>query len=229
MNVKLVKLVLVRHGESIANANNTYTGWDDVALSPLGIKQAQQAGYKLKKVDNFLPTAIHTSVLSRAIVTANIIADICNFLYLPIYKTWRLNERHYGALRGMNKQISKRVYGTKQVLSWRRGFESIPPLLATPSNDRRYQIGDLKNIPRGESLHQTQNRLMPYYYDHIASKLLLGQDQLVVAHGSSLRALIKKIENINDQDIVKVEVANAEPIIYTLDANLKIIDKNILI
>lgn len=122
MNVKLVKLVLVRHGESIANANNTYTGWDDVALSPLGIKQAQQAGYKLKKVDNFLPTAIHTSVLSRAIVTANIIADICNFLYLPIYKTWRLNERHYGALRGMNKQISKRVYGTKQVLSWRRGF-----------------------------------------------------------------------------------------------------------
>ncbi|CCI81199.1 phosphoglycerate mutase 1 [Lactobacillus hominis DSM 23910 = CRBIP 24.179] len=225
---KVVKLVLVRHGESIANRDNVYTGWNDVALSAKGIQQAKSAGLKVAQISNFAPTHIHTSVLSRAIITANIIADICDFLYLPITKTWRLNERHYGALRGINKDVSRKVFGKEQVLKWRRGFDSVPPLLAQPVQDRRYQNCDMHLMPQGESLHQTQRRLMPYYIDHIAPELLAGRDQLIVAHGSSLRALIKKIEDISDTDIVKLEVPNAQPIVYTFDENLNIVKKEIL-
>lgn len=228
MVVVLVKLVLVRHGESTANADNVYTGWNDVPLSKKGIEQAKHAGLQVEKISDFMPTHIHTSVLSRAIVTANIIADICSFLYLPITKTWRLNERHYGALRGINKDVSRKVFGKEQVLEWRRSFDSVPPKLARPVQDRRYKYCDMHLMPQGESLHQTQERLMPYFWDNIAPELLAGHDQLVVAHGSSLRALIKKIENISNQDIVKVEVPNAQPIVYTFDENLKIIKKEIL-
>lgn len=224
----MVKLVLVRHGESVANAANMYTGWDDVPLTKKGKKQAQNAGLLIKKINNFYPTHIHTSVLSRAIVTANIVAEICDFLYLPITKTWRLNERHYGALRGLNKDISRKVFGKEQVLLWRRSFNSVPPKQGSPVIDRRYQGCDQHLIPRAESLYQTQVRLMPYYNDRVASRLLDGEDQLIVAHGSSLRALIKKIENINDHDIVKLEVPNAQPIIYTMNKHLDIIDKEIL-
>ena len=224
----LVKLVLVRHGESIANRDNVYTGWNDVPLSKKGIEQAKDAGLKVAKIPDFVPTHIHTSVLSRAIMTANIIADVCSFLYLPITKTWRLNERHYGALRGINKDVSKKIFGKEQVLKWRRGFDSVPPLLTQPVQDRRYQKYDMRLMPQGESLHQTQERLMPYFWDHIAPELMSGHDQLIVAHGSSLRALIKKIEGISNEDIVKVEVPNAEPIVYTFDSDLHIIKKEIL-
>lgn len=224
----MVKLVLVRHGESVANAANVYTGWNDVPLTEKGKQQARDAGNLINKVKDFHPTHIHTSVLSRAIVTANIVADVCNFLYLPITKTWRLNERHYGALRGLNKDISRKVFGADQVLEWRRGFDSIPPKQGSPIIDRRYRLCDQHLMPRAESLHQTQIRLMPYYYDEIASRMLMGEDQLIVAHGSSLRALIKKLERINDHDIVKLEVPNAEPIIYTMDEHLNIVDKQIL-
>lgn len=224
----MVKLVLVRHGESIANAENVYTGWNDVPLTDKGIRQARKAGEALKTLNDFFPTHIHTSVLSRAIVTANIIAETCGFLALPITKTWRLNERHYGALKGTNKDASRSIYGKEQVLLWRRSFDAIPPLQKQPLNDRRYSLLDPKLIPRAESLHQTQDRLMPYYYDQIASRMRLDQDQLVVAHGSSLRALIKKLERINNQEIINLEVPNAEPIIYTMDADLKIIKKQIL-
>lgn len=224
----MVKLVLVRHGESVANAANVYTGWNDVPLTEKGRQQARDAGKLINKLTDFYPTHIHTSVLSRAIVTANIVADTCNFLYLPMTKTWRLNERHYGALRGLNKDISRKVFGAKQVLEWRRGFDSIPPKQGSPIIDRRYRFCDQHLMPRAESLHQTQLRLMPYYYDEIASRMMRGEDQLIVAHGSSLRALIKKIENIDDHDIVKLEVPNAQPIVYTMDERLKIIDKQIL-
>jgi 2,3-bisphosphoglycerate-dependent phosphoglycerate mutase len=224
----MVKLVLVRHGESVANAANVYTGWNDVPLTKKGEAQARAAGKLIKTIPDFKPTHIHTSVLSRAIATANIVADVCNFLWLPITKTWRLNERHYGALRGLNKDISRKVFGPKQVLEWRRGFDSIPPKQGSPIIDRRYKLCDQHLMPRAESLHQTQLRLMPYYHDEIASRLLRGEDQLIVAHGSSLRALIKKLENINDHDIIKLEVPNAEPIIYTMDDQLNIIKKEIL-
>lgn len=225
----MVKLVLVRHGESLANSANVYTGWNDVALSSKGIQQAKKAGKQVSQIVDFNPTHIHTSVLSRAIVTANIIADVSNFLYLPMTKTWRLNERHYGALRGINKDTSRIIYGKKKVREWRRGFDSMPPLLNEPFHDRRYKNIDINCVPVGESLHQTQNRLMPYYYENIASQLLQGHDQLVVAHGSSLRALIKKLEKINNQEIINLEVPNAEPIVYTLNCQLDIIDKEILI
>ena len=224
----MVKLVLVRHGESVANAANVYTGWNDVPLTEKGKKQAENAGKLIKQIPHFFPSRIHTSVLSRAIVTANIIADVCGFLYLPITKTWRLNERHYGALRDLNKDISRQVFGKEQVLQWRRSFDSVPPKQGSPIIDRRYQKFDQNLMPRAESLHQTQLRLLPYYHDEIASRLLQGEDQLIVAHGSSLRALIKKIENINDHDIVKLEVPNAEPIIYTLDEHLTIMNKQVL-
>ena len=197
-------------------------------LTKKGKKQEKKAGELINTISDFAPTHIHTSVLSRAIMTANIIADVCSFLYLPITKTWRLNERHYGALRGINKDVSKKIFGTKQVLEWRRGFDSVPPLLTQPVQDRRYQKYDMRLMPQGESLHQTQERLMPYFWDHIAPELMAGHDQLVVAHGSSLRALIKKIEDISNEDIVKVEVPNAEPIVYTFDTNLHIIKKEIL-
>lgn len=224
----MVKLVLVRHGESIANAENVYTGWNDVPLTKKGEEQARQAGRLINKIDDFQPTHIHTSVLSRAIMTANLVADVCNILWLPITKTWRLNERHYGALRGLNKDISRKVFGKEQVLLWRRSFDSIPPKQGSPIIDRRYKLCDQHLMPRAESLHQTQLRLMPYYYDEVASRMLMGEDQLIVAHGSSLRALIKKLEDINDHDIVKLEVPNAQPIIYTMDDQLNIIDKKIL-
>ena len=224
----MVKLVLVRHGESVANAANVYTGWNDVPLTNKGEEQARHAGKLINRISDFNPTHIHTSVLSRAITTANIVVDVCNLLYLPITKTWRLNERHYGALRGLNKNISRKVFGAEQVLEWRRGFDSVPPKQGSPIIDRRYRFCDQHLMPRAESLHQTQLRLMPYYYDEVASRMLMGEDQLIVAHGSSLRALIKKIENISDHDIVKLEVPNAQPIIYTMDDHLNIINKEIL-
>lgn len=224
----MAKLVLVRHGESTANRDNIYTGWNDVPLSSKGMEQAKSAGLKVAHISDFVPTHIHTSVLSRAILTAYIIADIGNFLYVPITKTWRLNERHYGALRGMNKDVSREVYGKEQVLEWRRGFDSVPPLLDKPVIDRRYQTTDMHLMPCGESLHQTQQRLMPYIEDHVFPELRKGHDQLIVAHGSSLRALIKKMEQISDKEIVKLEVPNAQPIVYTFDQNLNIQGKEIL-
>lgn len=223
----MVKLVLLRHGESLANKSNVYTGWNDVALTAKGRAQAEAAGNLINLIPQYDPTHIHTSVLMRAIVTANIVADICHFLYLPLTKTWRLNERHYGNLRGINKEESKKIFGKEQVLEWRRGFYAIPPAGKKVSS-RRYASCDYHLLPRAESLYQTQLRVWPYYQDHVANRLKMGEDQLIVAHGSSLRALIKKLENINDQDIIKLEVPNAEPIIYTFNPQLEIIDKKIL-
>ncbi|WEV70541.1 2,3-diphosphoglycerate-dependent phosphoglycerate mutase [Lactobacillus sp. ESL0785] len=223
----MVKLVLVRHGESTANSANVYTGWNDVPLTEKGQQQARHAGELIKCISDFYPTHIHTSVLSRAIVTANIIADVGHFLAVPITKTWRLNERHYGKLRGINKDLSRQIFGKEQVLEWRRGFYSVPPE-GKPVNDRRYASFDLHCLPLAESLFQTQQRLLPYYHNEVASRLIKGEDQLIVAHGSSLRALIKKLEQINNHDIVKLEVPNAEPIIYTFDQQLRISNKKIL-
>lgn len=223
----MAKLVLLRHGESTANFANVYTGWNDVKLTAKGRMQAQNAGELINQIPDYHPTHIHTSVLQRAIITANIVADICHFLYLPLTKTWRLNERHYGKLRGINKTVSRDIFGEKQVRKWRRGFYEIPPAgkkVTAPC----YAGCDWRRLPRAESLYQTQKRLMPYYYDQVASRLSKGEDQLIVAHGSSLRALIKKLEDIDDYDIVKLEVPNAQPIIYTFNDHLLITKKEIL-
>ncbi|AEV94678.1 2,3-bisphosphoglycerate-dependent phosphoglycerate mutase [Pediococcus claussenii] len=222
----MVKLVLIRHGESTANKNNEYTGWTDVPLTKSGIKQAHVAG-KLLADANIDFTMVHTSMLKRAIVTANIILDETRQNWLPIQKSWRLNERHYGALRGLNKSDTRKVYGAEQVALWRRSFSAVPPLLDHAEYDRRYAINGIMQEPLGESLKMAYNRLIPYWIDQVAPRLLDNQNQLIVAHGSTLRALIKYLENISDDGIDGVEVENGQPIVYQFDSQLKILTKEI--
>ncbi|MFD1672279.1 2,3-diphosphoglycerate-dependent phosphoglycerate mutase [Agrilactobacillus yilanensis] len=220
----MAQLVLVRHGESTANRDNIYTGWSDVPLTAKGEQEAKQIGAKLATLQ--IPfSACHTSVLTRAIMTSYLILDQLHLNWIPLYKTWRLNERHYGALRGLNKAKSKEIFGVTQIARWRRSFTSVPPMLETPDLDRRYQQLDVRDVPRGESLKMAAARLQPYYDDQIVPRLMRGEDQLVVAHGSSLRALLKYIENISDTDINGVEVQNGEAIIYSFDEQLNLVDK----
>lgn len=222
----LVKLVITRHGESQANRDNVYTGWSDVPLTAKGIKQAQMAAQRIKNL-NIHFSDVHTSMLQRAITTANLICDEIEQSYLPIHKTWRLNERHYGALRGMNKDDSKQQFGVEQVAKWRRGYSEVPPQLSKRDHERRYDRLGVQ-IPLSESLKMTQERLLPYWNDVIAGQLIDGQNQLIVAHGSSLRALIKYLDQIPDDQINSVEVPNGQPIVYELDSKLNVIQKQIL-
>lgn len=223
----MVKLVLLRHGESAANFSNTYTGWSDVPLTAAGIAQAKAAGAALAEWGE--PFAhVHTSVLKRAIQTAYLVQEAIGQTWLPITKSWRLNERHYGALRGLNKDKTRALFGKAQVAQWRRSFSDRPPLLAQARRSRAYQRYPAAIIPRGESLKDAEQRLIPYWSDEIAPRLLAGKNQLVVAHGSTLRALIKYLEQISDAGIDHVEVANAQPIIYTLDERLTIVNKETL-
>ncbi|PMD68376.1 2,3-bisphosphoglycerate-dependent phosphoglycerate mutase [Companilactobacillus nuruki] len=220
----MVKLVMVRHGESIANALNQYTGWSDVGLTQEGIVQAHKAAEQL---EGLYFDHVHTSVLKRAIMSAYIIQDELNLNYVPITKTWRLNERHYGALRGQNKDVTRREFGMEQVHQWRRSFYSIPPRLTQPDpNIGPYKYFGPEIMPRAESLYQAYQRIIPYYVDNVGPRLLDGKNQLIVAHGSTIRALIKYIENINDKDIDGVEVANGKPLIYEFDDKLNIVNNN---
>lgn len=215
---------MVRHGESIANALNQYTGWNDVGLTQQGVVQAHLAAEKLK---GFYFDHVHTSVLKRAIITAYIIQDDLHLNYLPVTKTWRLNERHYGALRGQNKDATRREFGAEQVHQWRRSFYSVPPKLPqADGNIGPYKYFDADIMPLAESLYQAYQRIVPYYVDHVAPGLLDGKNQLIVAHGSTIRALIKYIEGISDKDIDGVEVANGKPIIYEFDQKLQIVNSN---
>lgn len=221
----MVKLILVRHGQSVANAQNKYTGWSDVALTSRGRQDALHAGRLLKQAQIHF-AAVHTSVLQRAIITAYLIQEQCQALATPIYKSWRLNERHYGSLRGLNKDYTRQKYGPHQVALWRRSYRSIPPQLQqVDTNVRTYQRYPQSILPRSESLAMALKRTVPYFQDQIAFRLKKNQNQLIVAHGSTLRALIKYLENISDQDIDGVEVKNAQPIIYELNHNLQIITK----
>ena len=222
----MTSLIVTRHGESQANRDNIFTGWSDVDLTSKGYLQAQQAGRLIKNTGlNF--TAVHTSMLKRAIITANIILAEIDQLWIPEYKSWRLNERHYGALRGQNKQLVAQEVGAAQVKLWRRSFKTVPPLLEAPDYDQRYaKLG--VTIPLGESLQMAQQRLLPYWQDQIAPRLLDGQNQLIVAHGSTMRALIKYLENISDDEISSVEVPNGEPIRYDFDEQLNIVKKTFL-
>lgn len=220
----MVKLILVRHGESIANAENVYTGWNDVGLTPKGIEQTHQTAKQLAGIPI---EHVWTSVLKRAIVSAYMIQDDLDLNYLPITKAWQLNERHYGALRGQNKDATRREYGAKQVQIWRRSFYAFPPKLQEP--DKRvgpYKWVDPKAMPYSESLYAAYLRIIPYYIDHIVPELLDGKNQLVVAHGSTIRAMIKYLEQIDDKAIDGVEVANGEPLIYEMDDSLNIIKSN---
>jgi len=209
----VAQLVLVRHGESTANRNNEFTGWTDVPLTPKGRQQAKQVGQKLAE-RQILFNQVHTSYLQRAITTANIILFEMNQSWLPMTKTWRLNERHYGALRGLNKDLARKEYGFEAVALWRRSYTAVPPLLTKVTPDRRYPNG---LEPYGESLKMASDRLLPYWTQVIEPALKAGKNQLIVAHGSSLRALVKYLEHISDEDIDGLEIGNGEPISYTFD------------
>ncbi|MDO4455096.1 MAG: 2,3-diphosphoglycerate-dependent phosphoglycerate mutase [Ligilactobacillus agilis] len=222
----MATLVIVRHGQSQANQDNIFTGWTDVPLTTFGIKQAQHVGYQLAKLGLEFDD-VHVSYMQRAIITANVILDEIDQLWLPIHKTWRLNERHYGALSGLNKAAVKEKVGADQLHAWRRGFTAMPPKLTTRQHDRRYDRLGVK-VPLSESLMLTQKRLLPYWQDQIAPRLLAGKNQLVVAHGSSLRALIKYLDGISDEQIDQVEVPNGEPILYQFDEHLKIMKKEFI-
>ncbi|KIS03787.1 2,3-bisphosphoglycerate-dependent phosphoglycerate mutase [Paucilactobacillus wasatchensis] len=219
-------LIITRHGESQANRDNIFTGWTDVPLTDKGISQARVAAQQIMQLGVYFHD-VHTSMLQRAILTANLICDEIGQAYVPIHKSWRLNERHYGALRGCNKDVVKKQYGAQQVAKWRRGFSALPPQLTQADHERRYDRLGVK-IPLSESLAMTQNRLLPYWNNQIVPQLLNGKNQLIVAHGSTLRALIKYLDQIPDDQIDQVEVANGQPIVYRFDEHLRVQSKKSL-
>ncbi|MFT9214080.1 2,3-bisphosphoglycerate-dependent phosphoglycerate mutase [Liquorilactobacillus ghanensis] len=223
----MVKLVLLRHGQSLANQKNEYTGWTDSPLTEQGRQEARHAG-QLLATTGIQFKALHTSLLSRAIETSYIVLEQIDQNWVPIKKTWRLNERHYGALRGLNKDKTREIYGKRQVALWRRSFATVPPLLPQVDQERRYQTWPETILPRAESLKMASERIIPYWLDEIAPALLHDKNQLMVAHGSTLRALIKYLENIDDRSIDGVEVENAVPIVYELDNKLRIKQKTSL-
>lgn len=223
----MAKLVLVRHGESIWNLENKFTGWTDVELSSNGIKEAHEAGKLLKNM-NFHFDIAYTSVLKRAIDTLQIIMDEMN-LDVKVIENYKLNERHYGALQGLNKDETIKKYGQEQVRLWRRSKDVRPPLLSVddkrnPKFDKKY-IG-INDLPLGENLEDTIKRVKEYYEDVIKKDLLNNKDVIVVAHGNSLRALIAYLENLNDEEIINLEIPTGKPICYIFDDNLKIIKKD---
>ena len=222
----MAKLVIVRHGQSQANRDNIFTGWTDVPLTEKGIEQGQMVGDELARMGIQFDDA-HTSYMSRAIKTMNIILERIDQLYIPVYKTWRLNERHYGALSGLNKAKVKEEVGAEQLHRWRRGYSEVPPKLKHRQHERRYDRLRVK-MPYSESLAMTQKRLLPYWEDQIAPRLMDGKNQLIVAHGSSLRALIKYLDQIPDDQIDQVEVPNGKPILYELDPALNITKKTFI-
>lgn len=195
-------------------------------LTAHGVAQGHAVGKELAH-RHLLFDDVHTSYMKRAIITADIILDELGQDYLPIHKTWRLNERHYGALAGQNKDAVKAKYGEDQWHRWRRGYTDVPPALTQRTHDRRYDRLGVQ-VPLSESLQMTQERLLPYWQDQIAPRLLDGKNELVVAHGSSLRALIKYLDQIPDDQIDQVEVPNGEPIIYHFDEHLRTIKKELI-
>ncbi|MGA2023692.1 MAG: 2,3-diphosphoglycerate-dependent phosphoglycerate mutase [Steroidobacteraceae bacterium] len=219
------KLVLVRHGQSTWNLENLFTGWTDVDLTALGREEARQAGLELKRA-GLLPDVVFTSVLKRAIRTEWLMLDEMDLLWLPVERTWRLNERHYGALQGLNKAQTVERHGEAQVLIWRRSYDIPPPPLAAddprhPRFDPRYREVDAADLPATESLKDTLARVLPYWQERVAPELLRGRQVLIVAHGNSLRALVKMLDGLSEQAIVELNIPTGVPLLYELDDALK--------
>ena len=224
-----MELVFIRHGQSEWNAKNLFTGWRDVNLSEKGVAEAQAAGQKLAAAGYEFDQAF-TSVLTRAIKTCNIVLEESGQLWVPQTKSWRLNERHYGALQGLDKQQTAEKYGADQVHIWRRSYDTLPPLLPeddefSARKDRRYAHLAADTVPDGENLKITLERVLPLWQDVIAPAILAGKRVLVAAHGNSLRALTKHIEGIGDDDIMKLEIPTGQPLVYRLDGSLKVLEK----
>ena len=221
----MIKLVLVRHGQSIWNLENRFTGWTDVELSEQGIKEAREAG-KILKDKGFEFDIAYTSVLKRANDTLSYILEELGEKDIPIKKSWRLNERHYGALQGLNKDETKQKYGNEQVLLWRRSSNVKPPELSEdderyPGNDPKYKELSKEELPKTENLIDTIERVMVYWNSDIKKDLEQGKRVIIAAHGNSLRGLIKYLDNMTDEEIIKLELETGNPICYELDDNLK--------
>ncbi len=219
------KLVLLRHGESIWNQENRFTGWTDVDLTPKGLEEAKNAGILLRE-HGFTFDIAHTSLLKRAIRTLWITLDEMDQMWIPIELNWRLNERHYGALQGLNKAETAQKYGDEQVLIWRRSYDTRPPAITVedsryPGFDIRYRNLPPSDIPVAESLKDTVARFLPYWDQSVAPQIRAGKKVIIAAHGNSLRALIKHLDNISDQDILNYNIPTGIPLIYELDNNLK--------
>ena len=218
------KIVLLRHGESIFNKENLFTGWTDVDLSEKGLEEAKNCGRLLLK-ENFIFDVAFTSVLKRAVRTLWITLDEMDQMWIPINHSWRLNERHYGALQGLNKAETLAKYGEKQFLIWRRSYDIQPPALTYeddryPGLDPRYKNLIKQEIPLTECLKDTVNRFLPYWKESIAPLIQSGQRVIIVAHGNSLRALVKYLDNMSDQDVLKLNIPTGIPLVYELDDNL---------
>jgi 2,3-bisphosphoglycerate-dependent phosphoglycerate mutase len=220
-----IKLVLLRHGESIWNKEDRFTGWTDVDLSDKGIIEAKEAARSLRE-KGYLFDVAFTSVLKRAIRTLWLVLDEMNLMWIPVYRSWRLNERHYGALQGLNKGEMAVKVGEEQVQMWRRGYDIRPPALKTtdkryPGNDPKYRDLAENELPLTESLKDTIVRCVPYWHDVIAPTLKSGKHVIVSAHGNSLRALVKYLDNTSDDEIVNLNIPTGIPLVYELDERLK--------
>ena len=217
----MATLVLLRHGESEWNKKNLFTGWVDVDLTDLGEEQARLGGLELAK-DGLLPTVVHTSLLTRAIRTSNIALEACERSWIPVKRHWRLNERHYGDLQGKDKSAVREKYGEEQFLQWRRSYDTPPPPIEPRSewdvsSDPRYAHLTSDLVPRSECLKDVVHRLLPYWYDAIVPDLQAGEVVLVAAHGNSLRALVKHLDGMSEEDVVALNIPTGQPLRYDLD------------
>ncbi len=217
-------LLLVRHGQSTWNLENLFTGWVDVDLTPQGTGEAQQAGVEIMR-EGFRPDIVLTSVLKRAIRTQWLILEAMDLLWLPVERHWRLNERHYGALQGLDKAQTVAKHGAEQVLIWRRSYDIPPPPLSLddqrhPRFDARYAGVPASDLPATESLKDTLARVLPYWQQRIAPELRAGRNVMIVAHGNSLRALVKMLDNVSEKAIVELNIPTGVPLLYTLNAAL---------
>mgnify|MGYP003630134376 FL=1 len=222
-------LVLIRHGESTWNRENRFTGWKDVPLSDQGHEEAIEAG-KLLADEGYTFDLAYTSVLKRAIRTLWHVLEEMDLMWVPVTRSWKLNERHYGALQGLNKAETAEKHGEDQVKVWRRSYDTPPPALETsdkrwPGHDRRYADLDPKDIPTTECLKDTVERVVPYWENEIAPQIKAGKRIIIAAHGNSLRAMVKFLDGISDDDIVGVNIPTGMPMVYELDENLKPISK----
>jgi 2,3-bisphosphoglycerate-dependent phosphoglycerate mutase len=220
----MIKLVLLRHGESDWNRENRFTGWTDVDLSEKGREEAKRAGERLR-AEGYVFDVAFTSVLKRAVRTLWIVLDQMDLMWIPVINSWRLNERHYGGLQGLNKSETAVKYGEEQVHTWRRSYDVPPPKLERsdprhPSNDPRYRDLTEKELPLTECLKDTVARVIPYWNDTIATALRTGTKVIIAAHGNSIRALVKMLDSVSDKDIAGLDIPTGIPLVYELDENL---------
>jgi len=220
----MATLVLLRHGESEWNKKNLFTGWVDVDLTELGEEQARLGGLQLAEAD-LLPTVLHTSLMTRAIRTSNIALEACQRSWIPVKRHWRLNERHYGALQGLDKTATREKYGEEQFMLWRRSYDVPPPEIEVGSEwdvsrDPRYAHLTTDLVPRTECLKDVVHRMLPYWYDQIVPDLAAGETVLIAAHGNSLRALVAHLDGLSEQEVVGLNIPTGQPLRYDLDDDM---------